>query len=1206
MRRSHLLFGLALLLGLCSAMVRERPPEQRLQDAAEVLQARIDEASKELNEEAHAALELAISADSDRLWRTISPSGPDDIRIHRGGQLLLWTGRAPISGTALDTSSAAHLDLPDGTYLRVLAIRDGYRADILRRVWFDPPFENQYLKRHFDKGFALGNGVMADAGPGQGPLVHDPAGKRMLRLFWADAGAQPGPRSWTSLILAFLAIGTGVVALWLSLLRIPGRPWLSIGLFVAILLGARWATLVHGPFMALASFPLFDPSLFAASFFMPSLGDLLINAAILLCLALFLQRVLKEVGPPQRPRMAAAIALGLLLLAAEGVDLVMIALVHDSSVSLDLFHVQDLDAYSGIALLAIASLLGAWCLLADALVRLLVPAPPGRWSYGLLVAGTVLLIGIHHAAGNYDLVLALWPMPVIYLVGRLRRRPGSAPALVLIAVLALFTAHVLNRQTFKRVELDRAALAETATTRQDPVIELLFHEAERNLVKDPQVAAWLRDGRPCTAMDLDRLIRQAFFTGYWDRYDLRLHLLSADSSRYCSTSPDAPTTGRSIIDRFEQGVPVAQDGDLRITDRPGEDALYLGRVPLHGSTLFVEVLPRLVSDGLGFPDLLLAGDRSVQHRFDHFARARYERGVLTASSGDHVFPVNWRWPVPPTGLKYVVDGYDFLAEGDPQAGLIVLGTRVPSQLDQVTTFSYLFLFFCLIAAATGLARIILGIGGHFDLGLRGKVRAGILAFAIISLGLFAFGIRKLLQTRSVERSAQTLNDRSRGVIAELRENIPEDDVLGPALKPYLDYFLGRLSNVFLTDLTLYSPDGLLLATSREQVFNTGLLGPRMDPTAYRKLAIDGDGSFIHGEHIGTATFSTAYMSLRNDRGVVKAYLALPYFARQGEVDRERAASYAAMVNLFALLFLMSVLAAALITNWTTRPLQLLRRGLERIGLGTRNEPIPYHGNDELGQLVEVYNRKVEELRISAEKLARSERESAWREMARQVAHEIKNPLTPMKLNIQHFQRSWSPEAPDAKERLDQLSKSLVDQIDALSHIADEFTHFAQMPPARPVDLDLGEVAQRAVALYAQQPGTTVELEGEEALTVHIEPDHFLRILNNLIKNALQAIPPEREGRVRILLKRADDEAVMEVRDNGEGISEEWRERIFTPNFTTKSSGMGLGLSMVQRMVEHAGGRVWFETEVGVGTSFFVALPSKHAPDTFADNDPLIQ
>src|SRR5690606_17554555 len=175
--------------------------------------------------------------------------------------------------------------------------------------------------------------------------------------------------------------------------------------------------------------------------------------------------------------------------------------------------------------------------------------------------------------------------------------------------------------------------------------------------------------------------------------------------------------------------------------------------------------------------------------------------------------------------------------------------------------------------------------------------------------------------------------------AELRQALRAEDALAPSMAPYLDHLLGNLSNVFYTDLTLYDPDGLLFATSREQVFNTGLLGRRMDPRAYQRLAVEGASSFIHGEHIGTATFSTAYMPFRNDQGEVLAYLALPYFARQGEVEQERAAGFVALVNLFTLLFLLSVVAAALITHWTTRPLELLRRGLERIGLGARNEPI---------------------------------------------------------------------------------------------------------------------------------------------------------------------------------------------------------------------------------------------------------------------------
>ncbi len=254
------------------------------------------------------------------------------------------------------------------------------------------------------------------------------------------------------------------------------------------------------------------------------------------------------------------------------------------------------------------------------------------------------------------------------------------------------------------------------------------------------------------------------------------------------------------------------------------------------------------------------------------------------------------------------------------------------------------------------------------------------------------------------------------------------------------------------------------------------------------------------------------------------------------------------------------------------------------------EKLRYRGDDEVGRLVEVYNRKVEELRQSAEKLALSERESAWKEMARQVAHEIKNPLTPMKLSIQHFQRTWTPEAPDARERLDRFSNNLVEQIDALSRIAGEFSHFAQMPPAHPADLDLNEVADAVVHLFTATPGCTVLLKSEGPLPVHADREHLLRTFNNLIKNALQAIPDGREGRVEVILRREGYEALIEVRDNGSGIPADALDHVFVPRFTTKSSGMGLGLPMVKRMVENAGGRVWFTTEEGRGTSFFVALP----------------
>lgn len=1187
MRRPLLFLLLALFLGLCAAFVQERPPQERLADVAAELQVRLDVAATELAAQAKDALEKdAVNMDEGHAL------GEGGLRLFKDTVVTAWTDHAPITDAALDSARAAHLTLPDGTYLHAFAMQGDRSVHAVQRVWFNPPFQNQYLRDQFDPGFTLAKGIVAEQGPGLGPVVRDADGKVMLRLQWADETALPGTRSLVLLLLALAAVVFAVAALWLLALMVPGT-WGPVLLFLPVLLGARWATLAHGAFDALKSYPLFDPSLFASSFFMPSLGDLLINAAVLLCAALFIRSALRDAAAPTRPWSIAVVAVVILFLCAEGIGSVMISLVHDSSVSLDLFRVQGFDGYSLAALVAIGVLLFAWCVQADALIRLLSPA----LSYGpkllLIVLISAALVLFNHFVGNFDLVLALWPLPALMLIDRMRYRPGAIPALLLIATLALFTAHVLNRQTFKRVDLDRQTLAETATTREDPVIELLFDEAEREVAKDPAVMAWLNAGGPCSATDLDRLVRQPFFTGYWDRYNLRLHFISARKRTYFTTSPDAPTSAQPILDRFEQGVPVENDDDLRITDRPGEDALYIGRIELGSTLLFVEIRPRLVADGLGFPELLLAGDRPSPFRPERFVQARYERGVLTSSSGSYIFPVNWDRPVPPDGSHWYANGYDLLAQGDPHGALLVLGTRTPTWWDHVTTFSYLFLFFCLLAAVIGGIGALLGRRWSGTMGISGKVRSGVAGFAVVSLLLFTFGLRHMIDVRREQRSTRTLDERSRGVLAELRQTLRGEGALLPAMAPYLDHLLGNLSNVFFTDLTLYAPDGTLLATSREQVFNTGLLGRRMDPRAYQRIAVEDASSFIHGEHIGSADFSTAYMPFRNDGGEVLAYLALPYFARQGEVEQERAAGYVALVNLFTLLFLLSVVAAALITHWTTRPLELLRRGLERIGLGAHNEPLTYRGDDELGQLVSVYNRKVDELRESAMKLARSERESAWREMAKQVAHEIKNPLTPMKLNIQQFQRTWSPDLADAKERLDRFSNGMVQQIDVLSRIAGEFSDFAQMPRAQAEQVDLLEVANAATALFAAEPNAQVTLQAGPSPTVHVDREHLLRTFTNLIKNAVQAMPEGRSGHVEVILRAEGNRAVIEVRDNGTGIAEADRDHIFEPRFTTKSSGMGLGLSIVQRMIENAGGRVWFETstEPGkAGTSFFVELP----------------
>jgi len=270
---------------------------------------------------------------------------------------------------------------------------------------------------------------------------------------------------------------------------------------------------------------------------------------------------------------------------------------------------------------------------------------------------------------------------------------------------------------------------------------------------------------------------------------------------------------------------------------------------------------------------------------------------------------------------------------------------------------------------------------------------------------------------------------------------------------------------------------------------------------------------------------------------------------------------------------------------------VIQENLQKMELGKHNEPIYYRRNDEIGSLVREYNKKVDELAVSADLLARSERESAWREMAKQVAHEIKNPLTPMKLNIQHLQRARG-KGKEYNEYIERVTATLIEQIDNLSNIATEFSNFAQIPNARNQVFELAGQLKKVIDLFATDERAKIKFDckGFELLKVNADREQLSRAIINLIKNAIQSIPDDKTGNICVSLNRRDHMAVIAVSDDGLGIPVELREKLFSPSFTTKTSGMGLGLAIVKNIVENFSGKIWFETESGIGTTFYIEIP----------------
>jgi nitrogen fixation/metabolism regulation signal transduction histidine kinase len=408
----------------------------------------------------------------------------------------------------------------------------------------------------------------------------------------------------------------------------------------------------------------------------------------------------------------------------------------------------------------------------------------------------------------------------------------------------------------------------------------------------------------------------------------------------------------------------------------------------------------------------------------------------------------------------------------------------------------------------------------------------------------------------------------------------------------LNKLMQDIADIHNVDVNLYDLQGNLEVSSDENVYDKGILSNKMHPLAFYHLNNMREVQRVQEENISNLQYLSIYTAIRNRKeGKVYAYLNIPYFSSQIDLKQEISNFLVTLINLNAFIFLIAGIIALFITNKITASFSVISDKMRAITLGGRNEEIVWNKNDEIGELVKQYNKMVHELEKSAEALAKSEREGAWREMARQVAHEIKNPLTPMKLSIQYLQKAINSNNGNIKDLTASVANTLIEQIDHLSKIASDFSQFANIGNKKIQLVDLHNVVGSLVELYNSNPKVDIswnKLEG--SVVMKTDKTHMNRLFTNLLTNAVDACYDREKCMINITEEKRDHSIIVALKDNGEGIPEDMRSRIFIPNFTTKSSGTGLGLAMCKTIVEQAGGQIWFETKEGRGTTFFVELP----------------
>lgn len=400
----------------------------------------------------------------------------------------------------------------------------------------------------------------------------------------------------------------------------------------------------------------------------------------------------------------------------------------------------------------------------------------------------------------------------------------------------------------------------------------------------------------------------------------------------------------------------------------------------------------------------------------------------------------------------------------------------------------------------------------------------------------------------------------------------------------------ELSTIHNIQINLYDLEGNLLVSSKGSFIVNKIENDEISPNILRMIESTAAKRFVDLRIIDGETYRSAYNYIKDNQFKPLGIVSMPYAEETSFYDQQVDSFLIRFGQIYIFMFILAILLAYILSSYITKTINLLSERIQKTNINQINEKIKIKdASYEIQTLINSYNEMVDKLEDSANKLAQNQREMAWREMAKQVAHEIKNPLTPMRLTVQSFERRFNPEDPKINEKMKDFCDTLVQQIDTMTAVASAFSNFASMPAQENTTLNVVKVVQLALEIFNED---FIEFQSnKDEIIATFDQSQIIRIITNLVKNAIQAIPDYKAfPHVLVKVEQINDEVLITISDNGSGIPEEIQNKIFEPKFTTKTSGMGLGLAMIKNMIEGYGGSIQFKTVLEKGTTFYVRLP----------------
>ena len=1057
---------------------------------------------------------------------------------------------------------------------------------------YNYPYENDELQNSFARGFYLDKQIQLVSGFKTDKLaVTDKNGEYLFSF--SEPKAPIFNEIWAT--IGLIAYSLAFFFLFLLYMRSPyllNKKFISFKTFVLIAMtaGVLIGLCLYFNFPALLfQNKLFTPFQYASNHFLASIIHLTIATFYFLStiyLFRFNVKYSKSGGLKKRILKQMAFAIYFLI-----VYYMLSGLIYHSSIQLSIHHFNDFS----FIIIWVHFLILVWGIgLALLFYKTHYTIHNKRLFRNEILTDlifAVLISGLYYIISPDDILRAgMWFLAICFVLYVPSFLPKYKNIYVFTAIwLLVFTAFIV-RNSFvinEKNKLDKyKILAQNISingnTENDRMAEILLEELDVQVQNDRKISKLIL--RTDSISIANNYLNTKYLRGFWNKYDMRLNVAVLHSNLYNEYDQFVSTVGTRIKKTHFFSVPANEN-----------NMSYIGvfRIkPAYSDSLafFMEFYPRRNFKSYSFPNLLIASSPDIQSHLN-ISIAKYEHQKLVYSSGNTEYSgaSNWIPKRRADFFQFIYKNHVHYIYAPNKTTYIVITEQQPFEpVTYVLYYTYTFLAYFSICWLLVWGHKFVRQKQNYRIGLTAKFQYAFLLLLIISfVGIFYVSVNFIEKNYQEEQIAHI--ESKKGYIQKaLQDMYYWNQDLNASNSQNLNFDLQDLSYIYHTDIHVYDNRGFLIGSSQPLIFNKSLISKRIAPA----LIFKPNANINQYEHIGTLNYLSGYTDFLNGDYLQIGYIAIPQFFSQDELKNEIESFLAVIIHIYLIIIVLAILLSLFIGKQLSAPLNMIENKLKEMRLGRRNEKIDYVLNDEIGQLVIQYNRTVDELEQSARLLAQSERESAWKSMARQVAHEINNPLTPMKLTIQQLQRTKNMNNAGFDDYFTKSTAMLIEQIDNLSRIAGTFSNFARMPEANFERVDIAARLHSVVQLFVNNyDQIQIEYAGEEKeIYVYADSEQLVQVFNNLLKNAIQAIPENRTGEVDVKLTTEAGQVLIEITDNGVGIDSGTRDKLFVPNFTTKNTGMGLGLAISKNIIELSGGSISFQSEQNIGTTFTIAIP----------------